>query len=224
MGPRTGNGTNNIIQFCRSELPWGNYGNPFALAGWGNSIPYYLLTNSKVANCSASGNNNGLNTGFTSGGVNLAYVQDIWIDSNTFTDCYGASYQDTGSCDGLHVTNNTVIRGWEGVGLCSPTMPKQNIEIRGNNFSIQNRIVGGGSYALVATDGVTTNLTFDSNTITFDNTGQGLSQFWGVYAVLLSTTTISNNTVDPASNNSVSGTSLTMFNNMQPDGLPVPGL
>ena len=143
-GPRSADGTNNVIQFCRAELPQGNYGNPFALAGWSP----YLITHSRVVSCTAVGVNDGLGNGFNTGGVNLAYVKDCQIDSNTFADCYGASYQDTGSCDGLRVTNNTVIRGWLGVGLSGDGLLKQNIEISGNNFSIQNRIVGGGSYGI----------------------------------------------------------------------------
>ncbi len=221
-GPRSADGTNNVIQFCRAELPQGNYGNPFALAGWvwGNQ---HLITNSKVASCTAVGVNDGLARGFTSGGVNLANVKDCQIDGNTFTDCYGAAYIDTGSVDGLSVTNNTVVRGWQGVGLASTTLPKQNITISGNNFSIQNRIVGGGSYGIVAGYGATTNLTISNNTITFDNSGGGLSQFWGITVSLLTNATISNNTVGP-SINTVSGTGITLINNRHPDGTSVSGL
>ena len=221
-GPRSADGTNNVIQFCRAELPNGNYGNPFALAGWvwGNQ---HLITNSKVVSCTAVGVNDGLAHGFTTGGVNLANVKDCQIDGNTFTDCYGAAYIDTGSVDGLSVTNNTVVRGWEGVGLASSTLPKQNITISENNLSIQNRIPGGGSYGIVVGYGATTNLTINNNTITFDNSGGGLQQFWGIAASLLTNATISNNIVGP-SINQVSGTGVTMFNNRHPDGTLVPGL
>ena len=226
-GPRSADGTNNVIQFCRAELPHGNYGNPFALAGWVNTTPYHLITNSKVISCTAVGVNDGLAHGFTSGGVNLANVQDCQIDSNTFTDCYGAAYIDTGSCDGLAVTNNTVIRGWEGVGLSSQLIPSENtqknIVISGNNFSIQNRIPGGGSYGIFAGYGATTNLTINNNTITFDNSGGGLSQFWGITASQVTNATISNNIVGP-SINQVSGTDITLLNNRHPDGTSVPGL
>jgi hypothetical protein len=125
--------------------------------------------------------------------------------------------------------NNTVIRGWSGVGLSSPTLPKQNIEISGNNFSIQNRVPGGGSYGIVAAYGATTNLTINNNTITFDNSGGGMSQFWGITTPLLTTATISDNTIGvgpPGTQtiNDASGSGLTMFNNRTPDGTLIPTL
>jgi hypothetical protein len=230
-GPKTGDGTGNVIQFCRVELPQGNYGAPFGLGGWNSSTPSYLITNSKVVSCSAFGVNDGLTNGFTSGGVNLGNVKNCQVNSNTFTDCYGAAYIDTGSVDGLQVTNNTVIRGWSGVGLGSHALPKQNIQITGNNFSIQNRAVGGGTYGIGVGYGVTTNLTISNNTITFDNSGGGLPQFWGISASLLSTATISNNTIDNKIGtttypvyNTLSGSALTMFNNRAPDGTLIPAL
>jgi hypothetical protein len=226
-GSRFSDGSNDVIQFCDAELPRGTYGNPFALQGWRNSTPYYVITNSKVLSCTAVGVNNGLNTGFTSGGVNLANVKDCVIDGNTFTDCYGAAYMDTGSVDGLQVSDNTVIRGWQGVGLANSTMPKQNIQITGNNFYIQNRIPDGGSYGIVTAYGVTTNLTIDGNTITFDPSGNGMLQFWGIATPLLNNATISNNVIGLASCqliNTATGTGLIMFNNTTPDGTPIPGL
>jgi hypothetical protein len=216
---RNGNGTGNVIQFCRAELPQGNYSSPFGLFGW----PPYLIANSSVVSSTAVGVNNGLNTGFNSGGVNLADVKDCQIDGNTFVDCQGAAHLDTGSCDGLRVTNNTVIRGAAGVGLNSSTLPKQNIQISGNHFSIQNRVPYGGSYGITISNGATTNLTIDDNTITFDDTGGGFLQFWGVAASPLSTATISNNIVGP-SINTVLGTDVTLLNNRHPDGTHVPGL
>ena len=69
----------------------------------------------------------------------------------------------------------------------------------------------------------TTNLTINHNTITFDNSGGGLQQFWGITASLLTNATISNNIVGP-SINQVSGTGVTLFNNRHPDGTLVPGL
>ncbi|HWX15697.1 MAG TPA: hypothetical protein VNY07_03840 [Chthoniobacterales bacterium] len=216
---RNGNGTGNVIQSCRAELPQGNYSSPFGLFGW----PPYVIANSKVVSSIAVGVNNGLNTGFNSGGVNLAYVKDCQIDGNTFVDCQGAAHHDTGSCDGLRVTNNTVIRGAAGVGLNSSTLPKQNIQISGNNFSIQNRVPYGGSYGITISNAATTNLTIGDNTVTFDDTGGGFQQFWGIAASPLTNATISNNIVGP-SINQVSGTGVTLLNNRHPDGTLVPGL
>ena len=176
------------------------------------------------------GVNDGRTNGFTSGGVSLANVKNCEIDGNTFIDCYGAAYTDVGSIDGLRITNNTVVRGWQGVGLSGYGLPKQNIEISGNNFSIQNRVPGGASCAIVVDNGTTTNFTMKNNTISFDTSGGGSIQFWGVTAYFLSTATISDNTIEEVPSgvygvyNNASGSGLTMFNNRNPDGTLIPAL
>jgi hypothetical protein len=228
-GSRFGDSTNNVIQNCRAELPQGTYGNPFALAGWTFTTPTYMLTNSRVTGCTAVGVNNGGEAGFTSGGVNLSNVKDCLIDSNTFVDSFGAAYIDTGSVDGLTVTNNSVTRGWQGVGLANPNGLRQNINISGNNFNIQNRNAIGASCGIVTSFGTTTNLTIDHNTITFDSSGSGMWQFWGIMAQSSNTATISNNTVGLAPvgfdlGSNATGTGLTLFNNRTPAGALVPNL
>jgi hypothetical protein len=223
VSPGSANGTNNVIDSCRAEQPQGNYGSPFALVG---RIPY-LIVNSKVVSSTAVGVNTGVFAGFTSGGANLTNVKDCQVDGNTFIDCQGASYQDSGSCDGLQITNNTVIRGWQGVGLANSVLPKQNITISGNNFSIQNRVPGGGSFGIATRYAAITNLTINNNTITFDTSGQGMQQFYGVLASFLNTATISNNTIGLAPlgvYNAASGSALTMFNNRWSNGTLIPEL
>ncbi|HEV3392834.1 MAG TPA: hypothetical protein VG103_04920 [Chthoniobacterales bacterium] len=219
IAPRSSNGTNNVIQFCRAEQPYGNYGNPFSLSGWAP----YAIVNSKVISCTAVGVNTGTYTGFTSGGVNFGWVRDCVIDSNTFIDCYGVAYSDTGWCDGLQITNNVVTRGWNGVGLGSPTPPKQNIKISGNSFSIQNRNTGANGGITVAEVPIR-NLTISNNTILSDSSGQGWLQFWGVTSSGVTNATITDNIVDPAFYNGVTGTGITLSNNRQPNGAPVKGL
>jgi hypothetical protein len=227
-GPRSHDGTNNVIQYCKVELPAGTYGAPFAMFGW----PPYVISNSKVIGCYAIGNDGGLSwtdpsIGFNSGGVNFADVKDCQIDGNTFVDCMGAAYTDTGSTDGLRVTNNTVIRGQLGVGLSNWTMPKQNIEISGNSISIQNRCVGGASYGIFVGYGPTTNLTVTNNVISFDSSGGGQLYFWGIAMQYLTNAAVSNNIVGFASctvRNGATGDSLTLSNNHDPNGNPVPGL
>jgi hypothetical protein len=218
-GPRSSDGTNNVMQFCRAEQPYGNYGNPFSLSGWAP----YAIVNSKVISCTAVGVNTGNYTGFTSGGVNFGGVKNCVIDSNTFIDCYGAAYSDTGSCDGMRITNNVVNRGWNGVGLGSKTLPKQNIQISGNNFSIQNRNSGANGGITIA-EAPITNLTISNNTILADTSGQGMLQFWGVTGQGLTSATIINNTVDSAFYNGVTGIGIILFNNRQPNGVPAQGL
>ncbi len=229
VSPSSVDGTNDVIQYCRVEMPQGNHQAPFGLAGWVWSEPMRILTNSKVIGCTAVGVNNGLSTGkgFASGGVNFAHIKDCEIDGNTFTDCLGAAYIDTQSVDGLKVTNNTVIRGWLGVGLSSWVQPKQNIEISGNNFQIQNRVLNGASYGMVVGYGPTTNLAVNNNTITFDTSGAGVNSFWGMGNSLLTDATVSNNTIGLAFyavDNSATGINITLFNNRTPAGVPVPGL
>jgi hypothetical protein len=221
--PRNHDGTNDTIQFCRADSPFGNYGNPFSLSGWVNTLPATVLQNSKVIQSTAVGNQDGANDGFTSGGVNAANLQNCTIDSNTFTDCEAAYHQDTGSCDGVQITNNTVVRGWYGVALLNSVAPKQNITISGNNLNIQNRLVGGAGYGVVATYAETANLTITNNIITQDLSGTGLQQIYGLSTLLLQNATITGNTITPRYNRT-SGSNMTISNNLQPDGQPVPGL
>jgi hypothetical protein len=217
--PYNSDGTNNVIQFCRAEQPHGNYGNPFSLTGWAP----YVIANSKVLSCTGVGVNSGTHAGFTSGGVNFGGVKNCVIDSNTFIDCYGVAYSDTGSCDGLQITNNVVTRGWNAVGLGSPTLPKQNITISGNSFSIQNRNLGANGGITIAEVPVT-NLTISNNSILTDTSGLGWLSFWGVTAQSVNNATITDNIVDAVFYNGVTGTGLTFSNNRHPDGTPVSGL
>ena len=188
--PQSGDGTNNVIQLCRAEQPQGNYGDPFALAGWFDG-PNHLITNSRVIDCIAIGVNSNLLVGFTGGGVNVGNVEDCQVDSNTFVDCLGAAYIDAGSVEGLSVTNNTVTRGWMGVGLRNPTLPKRKIEISGNHFFLQTRDgIAGGIYV---SDGLATDLTISNNIFTCDAGGTGEQQFWGIVAAAVNDVLVSNN-------------------------------
>jgi hypothetical protein len=224
-GPRTGDGTNNVIQYCRVELPRGSYGSPYALFG----TQPYVITNSKVFSCSAVGYRDGQNDGFTTGGVNLADVRDCEIDNNTFTDCQGAAYQDTGTTDGIKVTNNTVIRGSMGVSFVRTSAgTKRNIEVSGNNMLIQNRFIDGAGYGVFIANAPSTNVVIKNNTITFDTNGGGLMSFWGIRAADLIGATISENVIGLAPNtyfnNGAYGSGITLLNNQMTDGSPALGL
>jgi hypothetical protein len=231
---RFADATNDVIQYCRVESPQGTHMAPFGLSGW-NSTLIYLITNSKVIGCTAVGVNNGLGSsfsnhvvGFGSGGVNMANVKDVTIDGNTFIDCLGAAYIDTGSCDGVTVTNNTVIRGWDGVGFGNSTLPRQNILVRGNNINIQNRVISGiaGCGILMNSAATTSNATIDSNTVTFDTAGAGTLSFYGIVGLPLNTAQVTNNTlgIQAGVHNQVDGTGITKYNNRYTNGTPVPGL
>jgi hypothetical protein len=224
-GPRDADGFNNVIQACRVELPRGNYGNPYALAGWSP----HVIANSKVLSSYAEGRNDGLMTGFTTGGVNLAYVKDCQVDGCTFVDCLGAVYQDTGTCDGFQVTNNTVIRGAMGISFVSAAVgAKQNIVITGNNVQIQNRIIDGASYGIFFSHTAGANITISNNTFSFDDSAKGHRGFFGIRAVPISSSTISENIFGVTGNfyfnNDVGGTNITLINNRMTDGSPAAGL
>jgi hypothetical protein len=224
-GPVRADGTNDVIQFCRVELPQGTHGSPYALFG---GAPHFLA-NSKVYSCSATGVRSGANDGFTSGGVNLADIKDCQIDSNTFTDCQGAAYQDTGNCDGVKVTNNVIVRGSMGVAfVTNGSAVKRNIEITGNNMLIQNRYANGASYGIWVTYDSSTNVLIRDNTITFDTAGAGVPAFWGIGASTLVDATVSDNTIgfapDTYFNNAASGSNVTLSNNRMTDGSPAAGL
>jgi hypothetical protein len=227
--PRSENGTNNVIQYCRVELPQGNHGAPFALFGWSP----YLITDSRVIRCTAVGNFGGFSwsnpsIGFPSGGVSIGNLSNCQIDSNTFIDCEGAAYGDSGSIDGLSITNNTVIRGQLCVGLATYSIPKQNINISWNTFSVQNRKLGGASTGIAVGWGQSNNVTIDHNTVTFDMSGPGQLSFWGVGVSYVNNAVITNNVIGPLNwtiNNGVAQvTNMTMYNNREPNGTPVLGL
>jgi hypothetical protein len=224
----------NIIRFCHAESPKGDYSAPFALHG---------CTNSSAYGNQAIGRNDGVTDGFNAGGVSGIGLTNCQIYNNTFTDCAGAFYSDTGSFDNVKVFNNTVVRGWLGVTFASD-LSKSNIEITNNSFVVQNRmgvdvpnvplnpptilqirrdLAGNGGYGIVLENGSTTNLTIANNTITSDTSGSGASPLWGIAASPVAGGIIANNAIEP-SNNSVSGTGVIFFNNRRPDGSPAPGL
>jgi hypothetical protein len=133
--PVNSSATGNVIRFCKAEMPHGNYGAPFALHG----RPNYPIINSIVISNTAIGINDGLTNGFSSGAVNLAYDQDCLVEGNTFIDCFGIAYQDTGTLKNLTVRNNTAIRAWYGVGitLMNSGWPADGVTITNNNINIQ---------------------------------------------------------------------------------------
>jgi hypothetical protein len=226
--PSSMDATGNRISYCLAELPAGNYGSAFNIAGEVSFSPIRYVIDSKIDHCTVIGVNNGVMTaGFTNGLGGTAFAKGFETSDNFVTDCAGVFYSDTGSLENIQITNNTVVRGWQGVGLASQTLPKRDITITGNNFSIQNRVIGAGSSGIVAGYGATTNLTVSNNAITFDTSGGGMLNFVGMRMSLLDNATISNNTIGTANcpvSNGATGTGVTLFNNRRPDGTPVPGL
>jgi hypothetical protein len=208
--PQMSDATNDVIQSCLAELPYGNHGSPFALHGY---TPNRLITNSKVISCVANGINDGLTDGFVTGGVNAAQIKDCQIDSNTFTDCAGAYYQDMGSCDGVQVTNNTVIRGWTGAGFVSPNTPKQNITITGNRFVMQNRCIFGSSLGIFINNAQSANVYIANNSMGYDSAGGAVDAFWTIQAQALVNSSIVNNSFDTNEYGLVTGTNVRLSNN-----------
>jgi hypothetical protein len=228
-GSRFSDSTNGVIKDCRAELPQGTYGNPFCLSGWNQSAPFYKLINSKVVGCTAVGVKNGLSSGFTSGGVNFASVKNCQIDSNSFTDCFGAAYTDSGTVENLDITNNTVIRGWQAVGIQSAFLPKQDINIIGNYFDIQNRNPYGANCGIVNGFGQTSNLTIAENTIVLEQTGGGYAQYWGIMLFYMNNAAVYNNTVGTITGygvlgNGATGSGIVMTNNRTQTGTLIPEL
>lgn len=223
--PPNTEGYDNIIQSCRVERPCGNYGTPYAIAG----TAHHPSVGSKVLSCYAEGRNDGLMTGFTTGGVNAAYVKDCVVDGCTFVDCLGAVYQDTGTCDGFTITNNTVIRGAIGVAfVAAGTATKQRLLITGNNIQLQNRILGGANSGVWMTYAPASTVTIANNNFTFDTSGKGLLSFWAVTVGPLTNAIVKDNVFGFAPNayfnNGVSGTGITLLNNHMTDGSPAIGL
>jgi hypothetical protein len=196
-------GDNNRISRCIVEDCYGNYGTPYMLSGFRGSPSYpgvvHHTTNSRVEFCTATGRPGpvgyqqwtgtawvplrGSVSPFTSGGVNLADVKNVVIDSNTFTDCQSIAYLDTGGYDGVQISSNTLYNGWIGIGLNSdptsfPDAVFANVTIIGNQIGIQRRVLGGANYAFVVNPDPFPYIA--SNTVVYDPTGPGNDVFWGM--------------------------------------------
>lgn len=238
--PSTGDATNNTIRYCRAEMPRGNYGSPFALHGWPNTEgngPHFITNSSVYANY-AAGQNNGLATGFTSGGVNGTFIKDSQIYDNTFEDCQSIYYQDTGTAEGITVSNNLLTRGWTGVAFVAaadPAWTKTGITITGNQLNLQNRTLdyGSASYGVAISGAAASDVSINRNQISFSPTGQGFKQFLTVSAASMNDSSVSDNTADEASAGSalaapvraqVKGYDITIANNKTPPGKSMTGL
>src|SRR5439155_6912724 len=167
--PWTMDATANRISYCQAELPAGNYGSAFNIAGEVSFYPIRYVIDSKIDHCTAIGINNGLSTvGFTTGFGGAAFAKNFEMSDNFVTDCAGVFYSDTGTLENIQITNNTLVRGWHGISLVAggpnESWTKKNIQIRGNSLSIQNQVPGGQSYGIVAYDGATTDATISDNT------------------------------------------------------------
>ena len=219
--PLNADATNNIIRNCRADFPHGNYGAPFALHGRVG----HPINNSAILSNTATGINDGLTNGFSSGGANLAYHQNCLVADNTFIDCFGIAYQDTGTLKNLTVRNNTAVRAWYGVGvtLMNSAWTADGVSITNNNINIQNRCVGAASYGVVFGGNVTvvTNVLVDGNVFTSDITGLGLNDIqpvadlWKLNNV---NARIRNNLTDANCISRIRSAGVCLFNNRLPDG------
>lgn len=208
----------NIIRFCIAESPLGNYGSPFAIFG---DSAIHLMTGSSVYGCKAYGVNNGLNSGFTTGGVNAAWVKNCQVYDNYFEDCGSIYYQDTGTAEKIRVFGNTVIRARIGVGFLadgpSHVWTKQDIEISNNYIVAQNRIVAGGVYGILVDNATTTNIVVRNNIVKYQNDGVGLDQGWNLQCQALVNAIIFNNICDDI-NALCTGTGVLLNLNRTPSG------
>jgi hypothetical protein len=210
--------TNDVIRNCKAELPSGNYGAPFMCSGSGS----YKMRNSKITGCFGIGVNNGLNPGFTTGGFNVADVTDVEQSGNTWIDC-AETYHDTGTLDGLTITGDVMIRGYQGVNLNANTTPQKNINIKNCSFQLQNRQSGAIGHVLAGT-ATANNVVISNNTFTVTSGGSGGGTIYPIFSgTNLTNSTISNNIIDSGyTSNVTSGASL--FNNRDPNGSASAGL
>lgn len=244
-GP-THEATGNLMTNCLVEEWHGNYASPFALAGFRGSPSYpgvvTAMTNSRVEYCSAIGKpgivgypDRGSVTPFTSGGVNLADVKNCVVRNNRFVDCQGAAYQDTGGFDGVEVSGNTVIRGFEGVVFSVtpgnfPDAVFRNLKILRNRLGIQRRFTKGANYGILVRNNCAPRI--EGNYITYDKSGPGGDVFWGL-SVSGTGGTIIHNTIDGAEFTKVGDNGVTngapdsrfqLSNNRTPRGGSVRGM
>jgi hypothetical protein len=207
---------NNNIRFGVIDTPWGNYGAP--MATFGNS-PKTISFN--VNDNWVYGVNNGLLTGFTTGGVNMATVKNGKLFNNHWYDCK-AAHIDTSTVDGLTVFNDTVVRGVGGVTLESSSS-QGNVDIRACHFAVQNR--SGSTNANVdCFTSTCNNVVISGNTFTVDSGGLGGGTIVPIFAgANLSNSTISLNTIDAGNTSNVS-IGATIFGNKTPAGATAAGL
>lgn len=193
--------TGNVIQNCRAELPQGNYGAPFALHGWVDSQQTRFISNSLVSGNVAIGQESKEMSGFTTGGVNGAFIKDCQVSDNSFVDCQSVFYQDTGTIDGLIVNGNTLTRGWMGVGLTvgNPAWTKADVQILSNTLNLQNRVSDGATYGILTYGATASNLTVSGNALSFDPSGNGYRQFYSIVLNSIENATVLDNTADEAS-------------------------
>ena len=235
--PNQMDATGNRISYCRAELPEGNHGSAFNIAGNGSGSPIRYAINSKVDHCTVIGIGGLFRPGtknFSNGLGGASFAKNCEVSDNSVTDCSGVFYCDTGTLENIQILNNTVVRGWLGVGIVADgpneSWTKNNVQIRGNNINVQNRCINAPSDAIDILGAPTTACTIDSNTITFDMNGSGFSGFHTILAQQVTDLTVSNNIVGaPAPPGSttvqfLNCTNVTTFGNRSPSGDPVPGL
>lgn len=168
LGTPTGgpDSVDNTIDNCTAKQPYGNYGATFAL--FGNSS--FKIRNSKVINSKGIGINSGSDSGFNTGGVNVAYIDHCLINGNTFTDC-DLYHHDTGSADEIIVSNNRVIRGHYGI-TAGVVATRTGFYVLNNDINIQNRDPGlGASNGILIVQPTSNNVVVSGNRITIDRTG-----------------------------------------------------
>ncbi len=229
--PLTCDSTGNVIRFCRGESPAGHYGSAFNIVGYDNPTRY--TTNSEIHDCVAVGTNTGLQTGFTSGLGGFAYAKNCQFYNNTAIDVGRVFYNDTGTLEDILIANNTLVRGFFGIGLVADgpneSWTKKNIQIIDNKLNIQNR-TPGNNWGIAIYGATSFNVRIAGNYISFDTTGHGSSQFVTIGAFDLVNPIIFGNVADEASaapgavNGQVVGTNVTLCLNRTTTCAPMTGL
>lgn len=174
--PSTTATTGNRILDCWAELPAGTYGAPYAIFGMSG----FPTRNATVNGCYAYGINNGLNPGYNTGGVNLAYIENATVTDNDFVDCAGLAYQDTGTCNGLRVARNSLLRGTLAFNMAIQGGAPANIQVVDNTIGLQNRNVAGRVYGIIASFGTNASVTtmqVSLNKIYYQNDGGGSNDY-----------------------------------------------
>jgi hypothetical protein len=216
---------NNHIRFCKCETPFGTYSAPYLICGYDNGGSGVWLYDSSVHRCSATGINNGFDTGFITGGVNTAFLKRFRVTENDFVDCLSVVYGDTGGYEDGLIHGNTLIRGWMGVGIQpSGTFSKARLVISNNKLDLQNR-GQGHSYAFViksVSTGTISNVTVANNDVTWATTvGNGYPHMFLAALENATNVTFVENKVDEEEQAGATGTNITFRGNRKHDGTAV---
>jgi hypothetical protein len=220
--PSTSKASNCLAEDCVLESPRGGYQAGIAFFGWNDGTP--VPDESKpMAHCRAV--NNRFLGRFESGGVNLAFVNDIAITKNYFHNTQGV-HHDTGAADKITIANNVFDQIY-GFGVDFEMMTyvdRSDITIRGNIFRIPKSLVGAHTYGINmdSCGRLFSNVVIQGNSFVQKTTGKGSALWRAIHVRGLNGAVVADNTGDKGMEYLIAGTKISARNNHDFNGFALP--